>query len=280
MSCKAFRRQASVVIVAGLVCCWCGAVFADARSDPFPGFEASAYLVQVDGATLWQRNQDLRLPPASLTKIMTALIALRRTRLEEVAVVSSAAARETGSRLGLRQGEQIRAGFLIAATLLQSANDACHALADQVSGSEAAFVELMNREARDLGMTGTHFENACGHDHAGHYSTARDLARLTEAALKDPVFSELVSTVSLDISTRGGQRVFHLENRNELLGRYPGTMGVKTGFTKQAGKCVIAFVEREGRRVLFVVLNATDRWWGSTEVLDAAFAYAAGRSGS
>ena len=268
-----------LVCIAGLIAWCCSIVNAGNASDPFPGFRASAYLVKVDDVTLWQRNLDRRLPPASLTKIMTALIAIRRTRLEDIAVVSPGAAEETGTRLGLRQGERIRSGFLVAATLLQSANDACHALADHIAGSEASFVNLMNREARTLGMTGTRFANACGHDDSNHYSTARDLAKLAEVALRDPVFSELVSTISLDISTIGGARVFHLENKNELLGRYPGTVGVKTGFTPHAGKCVIALVKRDARQVLFVALNATDRWWGSVEVLDAAFAYASGRTG-
>jgi D-alanyl-D-alanine carboxypeptidase (penicillin-binding protein 5/6) len=268
-----------LVCIAGLIAWFCVIAGAGNASDPFPGFSASAYLVKVDGVTLWKRNQDRRLPPASLTKIMTALIAIRRTRLEDIAVVSSGAARETGTRLGLNQGERIRTGFLVAATLIESANDACHALADHVAGSEAAFVDLMNHEAQGLGMTGTRFANACGHDDSSHYSTARDLAKLAEVALRDPVFSELVSTASLDISTVGGGRVFHLENKNELLGRYRGTAGVKTGFTPRAGKCVIALVERNARQVLFVVLNAPDRWWGSVEVLDAAFAYASGRTG-
>jgi D-alanyl-D-alanine carboxypeptidase (penicillin-binding protein 5/6) len=273
------RRTALAACIAGLIAWCCSIAGAGKASDPFPGFEASAYLVKVDGTTLWQRNQDRRLPPASLTKIMTALIAIRRTRLEDIAVVSPAASRETGTRLGLRQGERMRSGFLVAATLLQSANDACRVLAEHVAGSEADFVNLMNREAQTLGMTGTRFTNACGHDDSNHYSTARDLATLAEAALRYPVFSELVSTVSLDISTVGGGRVFHLENKNELLGRYPGTKGVKTGFTPHAGKCVIALVERDARQVLFVALNATDRWWGSVEVLDAAFAYASDGTG-
>ncbi len=268
-----FRKPAFLVLMTGLFWFFCNAASAAYASDPFPAFSASAYVLKLDGVVLWQRNQDRRLPPASLTKIMTALIALRRTRFEDIAAVSAAAARETGTRLGLKQGERIRVGFLLAATLLQSANDACHALADHVAGSENAFTDLMNREARAMGMSGTHFTNACGHDNHGHYSTARDLAVLAEAALRDPDFSELVSIVSLDISTSGG-RVFHLENKNELLGRYPGTIGVKTGFTSRAGKCVIALVERDAGTVLFVVLNAADRWWGSVEVLDAAFAYA------
>ncbi len=254
----------------------CGAVQAEEFSDPFPGFAASAYLLSVQGRILWARNPDVVLAPASLTKIMTALLAIRRSRLDELVVVSKSATHETGTRLGLKQGEEMYTGFLLAATLLQSANDACHALADHIAGNEAAFVSLMNREARALGMEHTRFTNACGHDQAGHHSTARDLALLTDEALRESVFSDLVSTIHLDISTRGGKRVFTLENKNELVGRYPGAIGVKTGFTDKAGKCVIALVERDGARALLVVLNAPDRWWGATDLLDAAFTQAGG----
>lgn len=251
-----------------------GSAVAEQAADPFSGLVASSYLLKVDGKTVWARQPDRTLAPASLTKIMTALLAIRQNRLETVAVVGKAAARETGTRLGLKQGERMYMGFLLAATLLGSANDACHALADQVSGSESMFTELMNREAAALGMTHTHFTNACGHDSPGHYSTARDLALLTETALRDRVFSGLVSLPTLDITTQGGGRVFHLENKNELVGRYTGAIGVKTGFTPNAGKCLIALAERDGVQVLFVVLNAPDRWWGAVDMLDAAFARA------
>ncbi len=249
----------------------CSGAAAGDAVDPFPGFTASSYLLAVDGHTVWARSVDRRLPPASLTKVMTAMLAIRNSRMDDIVTIGDAASRETGTRLGLRQGERMYAGFLLAAALLGSANDACHALADRVSGSEAAFTDLMNREAASLGMTATHFTNACGHDAPGHYSTAHDLALLAEAALRDPVFAQLVSTVDINISTKGGGRVFHLENKNERIGRYPGAAGVKSGFTPGAGKCVIALVKRNGRRVLFVVLNAPNRWWGAVDILDAAF---------
>jgi len=252
----------------------CGASDAKEHSDPFPGFAASAYLLKTGGEVVWQRNPDRALPPASLTKIMTALLVIKRGRMDDIAIVRDDAVRETGTRLGLRKGERMYVGFLLAATLLDSANDACHALADQVAGSEGAFTVLMNREAESLGMTNTRFTNACGHDQPGHYSSARDLALLAEAGLAEPVFSDLVATVFLNISTVGGGRVFHLENKNELIGRYPGARGVKTGFTAGAGKCIIALAERNGVRVLLVALNAPDRWWGAVKVLDAAFARA------
>ncbi len=251
-----------------------GAAGAKERPDPFPGITASAYLLKTESEVVWERNSDRALPPASLTKIMTALLVIKRAHLDDIAIVRDEAARETGTRLGLRRGERMYVGFLLAATLLGSANDACHALADYVSGSEAEFTKLMNREARALGMRNTRFTNACGHDQPGHYSSARDLALLAEAGLAEPVFSELAATVSLNISTVGGERVFRLENKNELIGRYPGARGVKTGFTAGAGKCVIALAERNGVRVLLVVLNAPDRWWRAAEMLDAAFARA------
>ena len=253
---------------------FCGTAGAKEHPDPFPGFAASAYLLKTDGEVIWERNPDRSLPPASLTKIMTALLVIKRAHLDDIAVVRESAARETGTRLGLRNGERMYVGFLLAAAVVGSANDACHALADHVAGSEARFTDLMNREARALGMKNTRFMNACGHDQQDHYTSARDLMLLSEAALAEPVFAALAATVFLDISTVGGGRVFHLENKNELIGRYPGALGVKTGFTPGAGKCVIALAERNGRRVLLVLLNAPDRWWGAVEFLDAAFASA------
>lgn len=234
---------------------------------------AKSYLLTVNGEVLWERNPHLRLPPASLTKIMTAVIVLEKAPSDVIVTVGKSAENETGTRLGLRSGEKIFAVYLLAALLLNSANDACHALAAHVAGDEARFVSLMNQKAKELGLKNTHFENACGHDQPGHYSTASDLAVLTEVAMKDKVFSELVSIVRDEINTEEG-RAFRLENKNELIGRYRGAIGVKTGFTNRAGKCLITVAEREGVRVLLVLLNAKDRWWGSVDMLDAAFSHA------
>lgn len=248
----------------------CGISPAEEFIDPFPE-ASSSYLLQVDGQILYAHKPNKRQPPASLTKIMTAMLALRHTRLDEVVTISRDASAETGGRLGLESGERMYAGFLLAATLIQSANDACRALADHVAGNEAGFVNMMNDEAKTMGMQGTHFTNACGHDNPEHYSTARDLLVLTEAALKVKELADIVSIAILDISTKGGGRVFHLENRNELIGRYQGAIGVKTGFTPNGGKCIIALAERNGTKVLLVLLNAPDRWWDAEIMLDAAF---------
>lgn len=238
--------------------------------DPF-GEVAAAYLVKVNGREIWSRNPSRRLPPGSLTKMMTALLVLERGGLGENAVVSEAAARETGTRIGLAAGDRMSVIELLAAAVIGSANDACHALADHVAGDEKAFVERMNARAKELGLSGTGFANACGHDDPGLYSTARDLARLAEVVFAKPVFAKLAGLVGGEVATAGASRTFSLENKNELIGRYPGAIGVKTGFTPSAGKCLVAIAERKGTRVLLVLLNAPDRWWKAEEILDAAF---------
>ena len=240
-------------------------------ADPFPRV-ASSYLVIVNGAEIWAHRPDLPLAPASLTKIMTTLLVLERAGVEDVVTVPHKASKETGTRLRLQPGDKFYVIDLLAAALLDSANDACHALATHVSGSEASFVDLMNARARELGLANTHFTNACGHDHPKLYSTAHDLAALAEVALRNPVFAKMVSLVRAEIRTTDGKKTFRLENKNELIGRYPGAVGVKTGFTPRAGKCLIALVERDGSKSLLVLLNAPDRWWTATRMLDAAFA--------
>lgn len=233
---------------------------------------AAAYLVRIGTQETWSHQAHLRLPPASLTKIMTALLALEHGRLQEVVTVSRRAAAETGSRLGLRAGEHYLAADLLAATLLQSANDACHALAEHLAGSERSFVARMNRRAKELGLSDTHFSNACGHDAPRHYSSAHDLARLAEKALAQPLFVDLTARVEASIATLDGHRTFRLVNKNELVGRYPGATGVKSGYTPQAGKCLVAYARRDETTVLAVLLNAPDRWWTAVAMLDRAFA--------
>jgi D-alanyl-D-alanine carboxypeptidase (penicillin-binding protein 5/6) len=257
---------------------YCAAVFfflnfagAALAADPFPQV-ASSYLVIVNEKEVWAHRPDLPLAIASLTKIMTALLVLEKSRIEEVVTVSRQASRETGTRLGLQPGDKFYVIDLLAAALLGSANDACHALAAHVSGSEGAFVNLMNARARDLGLANTHFANACGHDHPKLYSTAHDLALLAETALRNPIFAKIVSLVRGEIRTWDGKKPFRVENKNELIGRYPGSVGVKTGFTRRAGKCLIASVERDGSKSLLVLLNAPDRWWTAIRMLDAALA--------
>ena len=239
-------------------------------TDPFPSLAAS-YLLRLNGADLWAHDPDRPLPPASLTKIMTALLAIESGRLEETATVTEAAARETGTRLGLLPGDRMRVGDLLAATMLGSANDAARTLADHLAGNEEKFVLLMNRRARELGMRKTRFANATGHDNPEHRSTAADLARLAAAALSHERFSRLVAEIDREVRTVDGKRSFRLENKNELVGRYRGAVGVKSGYTPGAGPCLVAIARRGADRVLLVLLNAPNRWWDAEAVMDRAF---------
>lgn len=236
---------------------------------------AASYLVQADGTTIWAHQVNRRLPPASLTKIMTALLVLESGRLDEVVTISKKAAAETGHQLRLRAGEEWRAEDLLAATLIESANDAACALAEHLGGSEGKFVELMNARAANLGLGNTHFVNSAGHDHPLHYSTAADLAVIARAALTHPLFRLYVSTRSLDIHPLNKDRKYPMQNNNKLLGAYPGLAGVKTGYTPGAGPCLIALAERNGMDVLLVLLQSPSRWHTAPRMLDQAFQQAA-----
>lgn len=245
-------------------------IAAQAAENLFPA-AASAYLVKVGERVLWSGRAGERLPPASLTKIMTALLAIEHGGLQQLVTVSAHAAAAHGTRLGLRRGERISAADLLSATVIRSANDTCRALAEWHSGSEISFVKRMNERAESLGLADTHFANACGFDAPDHYSSATDLARLAELALADARFSQLAKTVKAHAYTVGG-RSFLFENTNALLGRLPGTIGIKSGYTRKAGRCIAAAAERDGVRVLLIMLNARNRWWDAHGMMERAFA--------
>jgi serine-type D-Ala-D-Ala carboxypeptidase (penicillin-binding protein 5/6) len=239
-----------------------------AVEDRFPRV-ADAYLVKRDGRVLWAAAPNERRAPASLTKMMTALLVLERGQLEEPVVVSRAASRERGSHIGLRAGEQLRARDLLAATIMHSANDACRALADH---GGPTFVARMNQRARALGLRDTNFVDPCGHDRPGQYSSAADLARLAEQVLQHPDYRELAAIRTTTIRTLDGRRRYYLRNTNALIGHYPGVIGVKTGTTGLAGYCLIAAAEKNGSRVIVVLLNSPRRWSVTPRLLDTAFA--------
>lgn len=239
-------------------------------ADRFPG-AATSYVVAVGGRELWARDADAPRAPASLTKLMTALVLLGDGWAPAAEVVVSArAAREGGTRAGLRPGDRAAAGDLLAAALVASANDACLALAEHAAGTEAAFVERMNARAAALGLAATRFENACGHDGPGHRTSARDLLALARAALAVPEVRRLAALPRATLTTRAG-RAIPLATTNALLGRVEGAIGLKSGFTPAAGKCLVAAAERSGVQVLVVLLDAPDRWWAGAGLIEAAF---------
>lgn len=235
---------------------------------------ARAFVIEIDGVRRSRHAAQLALPPASLTKMMSGLLVIESGKPAAAVPVSRHAAAATGSRLGLRAGESMASADLLSAMLVASANDACRALAEWVAGSEAAFVRRMNRRARELGLRRTHFVNACGYDAPGHRSTADDLALLARAAMAQAEYARRAGLPTLSIATSDGRR-FTLHNHNQLIGRFAGAYGVKSGYTAKAGKCLVAMAERDGHHVLLVMLNAGNRWWDADAALDYALSRAA-----
>ncbi|HEY2337025.1 MAG TPA: serine hydrolase [Burkholderiales bacterium] len=242
----------------------------DPAHDPYPWIGA-AYVVKRDGALLWAGSADRSLPPASLAKMMTALLALERGRLDEPVTVGKGVLQETGTRMGLKPGETLRAGDLLAATVVRSANDACRSLAESFGPSVDEFASRMNARAAALGMKNTHFVEPCGHDREGQYASAADLVLLAEQVMRHDEYLRLSRLAKVSFRTLEG-RAFTLRNTNALIGRYDGAIGLKTGYTQGAGNCLVALAERDGVRVLAVLLNAPNRWWNAVGLLDRAFA--------
>ncbi len=212
------------------------------------------------GRTLYEFEPERHLSPASLTKIMTALVILEIGELQDPVTVSREAAIARKIHLRLRAGQVFTLEDLLKAMLITSANDACLAAVEHVAGSEDSFVSRMNAKARAFGLWNTHFSNACGFDAPDHYTTAADLAALSELALQHPVFRSLVRREVEVISPLNGHRQYILRNTNRLLGRMPGVEGIKTGFTARAGRCLVAKVSQDGKEILLVLLNSRRRW--------------------
>jgi D-alanyl-D-alanine carboxypeptidase (penicillin-binding protein 5/6) len=219
------------------------------------------------GRVLYEHDAGKRMSPASLTKIMSALVILERGQLDDLVTISPNAARAHKTHLRMKAGQVFRLEDLLKAMLIMSANDACLAAVEHVGGDEAQFVTLMNAKAEALGLADTHYSNGCGFDNLDHYSTAEDLATLSVIALDQPIFRQLVREERAIITPVNGQHVYALHNTNRLLGRIPGVEGIKTGFTSKAGRCLIAKVSQNGSELLLVILNSKRRWNTATNLI-------------
>ena len=225
-----------------------------------------AILMDADsGRVLYEKDADSRSLIASTTKIMTALVVCEQCNvLDRVRIMPEAVGIE-GSSMYLQADEILTVQELLYGLMLQSGNDAAVALAIYCGGTVEGFAQLMNDEARRIGLTGTHFENPNGLDNENHYSTARDLAKLTAYAMKNEIFAKTVSTKSIQVGGRS------LTNHNKLLWRYEGADGVKTGYTKAAGRILVSSATRDGRQLIAVTIHAPDDWNDHTRLLDYGF---------
>ncbi|MGA7269808.1 MAG: D-alanyl-D-alanine carboxypeptidase family protein [Acidimicrobiia bacterium] len=209
------------------------------------------------GAVLASSNADQERPMASTTKIMTCLLALKYGNLDDLVTVSRRAADVGESEVGLVPGERLPLRLLMTAMVVRSANDAAMAVAEHIGGSVDRFVDMMNAQAEEMGLQHTHFENPHGLDTAGHYSSAADLLAMGLAVMQYPQFRELarIEQASFPPAPDGTQR--RLETTNKLLGEYPGTIGVKTGYTGRAGLVMVAAAQRDGRTLFSVVMGSS-----------------------
>lgn len=215
---------------------------------------------------LYTKNENQRLPMASTTKIMTALLAIENLDPEEIIEIDERAVGIEGSSVYLKSGEAMRAIDLVYSLLLQSANDAAAALALRISGSIEDFAILMNEKAESLGLFDTSFKNPHGLDEDGHYTTAHDLAILTAAALENETFKTITSTYKKTLVSSDMQRL--VVNHNKLLKSYDGCIGVKTGYTKKSGRCLSSAAERGGEVLVAITINAPDDWRDHKVMLD------------
>ena len=229
--------------------------------------ECACVIDMVTGRVIYEKNMNKQHTMASTTKIMTALVALENSNFEDVVTVSANAAGEEGTSLYLKKNQKITMEDLLYGLMLQSGNDAAIAIAEGVSGSVEEFSKLMNERAKNIGAKNTSFKNPNGLDEEGHFTTAYDLAIIAREAMKNEKFSQIVSSKSKQILD-GTQTV---SNHNKMLKMYDGCVGVKTGFTKKSGRCLVTAAVRGGVSVVAVTLNAPDDWNDHTKMLDYAF---------
>ncbi len=241
-----------------------------------PGFSSAAQGAVVmeaqSGEVVFAKNAEKQLPMASTTKIMSALITLEQPNLDDWFVVNAKAVQVEGSSMGLMPGDQVTLRGLAYGMLLPSGNDAANSAAVKISGSVEKFVELMNKRAKEIGLTRTHFVTPSGLPNQEHYSTAYDMAKLAREALKNPDFAEICGSKTAQLEFGNPPYKRWLSNHNRLLRSYEGAMGVKTGFTKSAGRCLVSAATRNGVTLIAVTLNCPDDWNAHKNMLDAAFA--------
>jgi len=239
---------------------------------PAPSLSArSAIIIDVNSkAILFQKNSDLKLLPASTTKIMTGLVALETYDLDDIVTIDTA--NGTGQTMELEVNERITVESLLYGLLVQSANDAATALAEFHPDGHDGFIVAMNQKAQDLHLFDTQFANPSGLDAYGHYTTVHDLSLLAAQAMENPIFKRIVSTQGITVSDVDNSIFHELEAINQLLGEIPGLAGIKTGWTELAGECLVTYTKRDTHEIIAVVLGSQDRFGETRQLIDWTFA--------
>lgn len=244
-------------------------VLSDTSSFPIVSAQAALAVDVESGVTLYEKEPDKLLLPASTTKIVTALVAMQTYPDDAVLEVKNI--KVEGQKMGLVSGEKMKVQDLLYGLLVYSANDAAEVLANNYPGGREAFVTAMNAKAKELHLENTSFLNPTGLDGNGHVTTARDLIRVASLAMKNPEFARIVGTKQTVVRSENGKIVHKLTNINELLGVVEGVLGVKTGWTENARENLVTYIERDNRKIMIALLGSQDRFGETKELIDWIF---------
>ena len=250
------------ILVSSLFCSL--SLFANIDKSELNRFEVKALLVKDMNSNklLYSKEATKKVAPASLTKIITALIAIEKNSLGKEVEITKEMTRVEPTKAGYRVGDVILMEDLLKAAMVESDNDAAKAIAISIGGTEAKFVDIMNKKVKKIGMKNTHFTNACGFDNKQHYSTPQDLLKMAEYAIKNEKFNSVSSLNSHKYSSLDSKhRPFHANTHNHLLRDYEYAVGIKTGYTSKAGPCLIARAKKGDKDCVIVMMNAKKNRW-------------------
>ncbi len=243
-------------------------------ADPLVSAAGAAVVDERSGAVIYEKNSRAQRAPASITKIVTALVAIERAKPGDMVNAQYDSAELIDSTLmGLYPRDRISLEDLLYGLMLPSGNDAALAIANHIAGSEAAFTDLMNSKMKELGLTDSHFVNAHGLDARGHYTSAYDMAMVSRYAMQSPLFRQLAAAKSHPVTLwRSGEKMsYDIYNLNKLLAQYTGADGIKIGYTENAGRTIVGSATRNGHRIYAAVLGSDDLWTDTPRLLDYVF---------
>lgn len=267
---KKFMKKFFYIALLGL----CVSASANIDRDELNKLKVGALLVKdiTANKVLYEKEASTQSKPASLTKVMTALIAIEQGNLERPITITREMTLVEPTIAGYKVGDVIRLKDLVTAAMVKSDNDAAMAIAIGIGGSEKKFVEMMNAKAKKLGMKNTNFTNPCGFDIRNHYSTPSDLLKMTEYAIKNKYFNEISKKNTHTYYSLNSNKKFYAYTHNRLLGQYEYAVGVKTGYTSKAGPCLIARAQKNGKDCLIVMMNSKeDRWKTAKQIFEQVF---------
>lgn len=264
-------KKLAVILSSALIICGIRIPDIYAEGETEVSAKAAVVISADTGEILFEHNSNEKLPMASTTKIMTTLICLESGNLDEPFVVDSDAIHVEGSSMGLQEGDIVTKYALCCGMLLPSGNDAANATAVKIAGSIENFAEIMNDKAKEIGLTKTYFVTPSGLEGTGHGSSAYDMAILASVALRNDTFREICSSETIKLEYGNPPYTRWLKNTNKLLSLYSGTYGVKTGFTDEAGRCLVSACERDGKNLICVTLNDRNDWNDHIALYDKCF---------